>query len=174
MVCLLTACGASCCYLLSWRFGGRLVRCLGSRVRPVTVRVDAARAQGTLFYYLLFARLFPFTPNWALNLVAPWVGVPLQQFWPSVLLGLLPYNFVLVRAGTLIEQLSSTSDAMDWTTLAQLAALAALALLPTALSGRAKQLERWSTGDDVERTGSRAGRRSRGGGGSPGAGAKDQ
>eukprot|EP00500_Bicosoecida_sp_ms1_P004843 CAMPEP_0203816094 /NCGR_PEP_ID=MMETSP0115-20131106/14334_1 /ASSEMBLY_ACC=CAM_ASM_000227 /TAXON_ID=33651 /ORGANISM="Bicosoecid sp, Strain ms1" /LENGTH=293 /DNA_ID=CAMNT_0050724993 /DNA_START=310 /DNA_END=1188 /DNA_ORIENTATION=+ len=141
LVCVLTACGASCCYLLSWLFGGRLVAALGERIRPVTIRVETAAAQGNLFFYLLFARLFPFTPNWALNLIAPWVRVPIAQFAPSVLLGLLPYNLVLVRAGTLLEQLSSTSSALDWTTLAQMAALALLALLPTLFRGQARRLE---------------------------------
>ena len=40
-----------------------------------------------LFFFLLFLRLFPMTPNWFLNLSAPILNIPLSQFFFSVLIG---------------------------------------------------------------------------------------
>lgn len=40
-----------------------------------------------LFFFLLFLRLFPMTPNWFLNLSAPILNIPISQFFLSVLIG---------------------------------------------------------------------------------------
>ena len=40
-----------------------------------------------LFFFLLFLRLFPMTPNWFLNLSAPILNIPIVQFFFSVLIG---------------------------------------------------------------------------------------
>lgn len=45
LVCLLTACGASCCYLLSWLVGRHLVlHYLGHRIKPLQERVSLSCA----------------------------------------------------------------------------------------------------------------------------------
>lgn len=41
----------------------------------------------SLFFFLLFLRLFPMTPNWFLNLSAPILNIPILQFFFSVLIG---------------------------------------------------------------------------------------
>ena len=64
------------------------------------------------------------------------LGVPWHLFAASVLVGLLPYNFVSVRAGTVLMQLNDTKDAMDASTLLQLAGIAVLALLPVVIKRR--------------------------------------
>lgn len=40
-----------------------------------------------LFFYLLFLRLFPMSPNWFMNMVSPIVGVPASHFFLSVFIG---------------------------------------------------------------------------------------
>ena len=40
-----------------------------------------------LFFYLLFLRLFPMSPNWFMNMAAPIVGIPLHLFFLSVFVG---------------------------------------------------------------------------------------
>lgn len=40
-----------------------------------------------MFFFLLFLRLFPMTPNWFLNLSAPILNIPISQFFFSVLIG---------------------------------------------------------------------------------------
>uniref|UniRef100_A0A9L0RTR3 Transmembrane protein 41A n=2 Tax=Equus caballus TaxID=9796 RepID=A0A9L0RTR3_HORSE len=43
--------------------------------------------RNSLFFFLLFLRLFPMTPNWFLNLSAPILNIPVVQFFFSVLIG---------------------------------------------------------------------------------------
>lgn len=43
--------------------------------------------RNSLFFFLLFLRLFPMTPNWFLNLSAPILNIPIVQFFFSVLIG---------------------------------------------------------------------------------------
>lgn len=40
-----------------------------------------------LFLFLVSLRVFPMTPNWFLNVTAPYVDVPLPMFFLSVLIG---------------------------------------------------------------------------------------
>ncbi|MEQ2180877.1 hypothetical protein GOODEAATRI_005803, partial [Goodea atripinnis] len=47
--------------------------------------------------------------------------------------GLIPYNFICVRTGSILSQISSLDDIFSWGTLAQLLAIALMALLPGAL-----------------------------------------
>ena len=49
-----------------------------------------------LFFFLLFLRFFPMTPNWFLNMCAPIVNIPVVYFFCSVFIGgflsLLPHT----------------------------------------------------------------------------------
>lgn len=47
--------------------------------------------------------------------------------------GLIPYNFICVRTGAILSEISSLDDIFSWGTLAQLLAIALVALLPGAL-----------------------------------------
>jgi uncharacterized membrane protein YdjX (TVP38/TMEM64 family) len=62
-------------------------------------RLEASRAH--LPFFLLFLRLFPMSPNWALNMASGVLGVPLHLFFLSVLLGLAPYNYLCVTRSPL-------------------------------------------------------------------------
>ena len=48
-----------------------------------------------LFFFLLFLRLFPMSPNWFLNMTSPIIGIPLFQFFLSVLIGKYSAVFLL-------------------------------------------------------------------------------
>ncbi|MEQ2196849.1 hypothetical protein XENOCAPTIV_015431, partial [Xenoophorus captivus] len=61
-----------------------------------------------LFFFLLFLRFFPMTPNWFLNMSAPITGV-------------------------MLSEVSSLDDLFSWERLLQLLAIACVALLPSAL-----------------------------------------
>ena len=41
----------------------------------------------SLFYFLLFLRLFPMSPNWFLNISSPILNIPIHYFFFSVLIG---------------------------------------------------------------------------------------
>ena len=43
----------------------------------------------SLFFFLLFLRFFPMTPNWFLNMASPIVNVPMHLFFLSVFIGKL-------------------------------------------------------------------------------------
>uniref|UniRef100_A0A3B3B4Z2 Transmembrane protein 41A n=1 Tax=Oryzias melastigma TaxID=30732 RepID=A0A3B3B4Z2_ORYME len=52
---------------------------------------------------------------------------------PAAEEGLIPYNFICVRTGSILAQISSLDDIFSWGTLAQLLAIALVALVPGAL-----------------------------------------
>ncbi|KAJ7378547.1 Bifunctional glutamate/proline--tRNA ligase [Desmophyllum pertusum] len=85
LVCFLTGCGATFCYLLSKAFGKvLLLQYFPSRVQALQSKVKE-NLDG-LFFFLLFLRLFPMSPNWFLNMTSPILEVPIMQFFFSVLI----------------------------------------------------------------------------------------
>ncbi|XP_007642945.1 transmembrane protein 41A isoform X1 [Cricetulus griseus] len=85
LCCVLTSVGATCCYLLSSVFGKQLViSYFPDKVALLQRKVEENRS--SLFFFLLFLRLFPMTPNWFLNLSAPILNIPIVQFFFSVLI----------------------------------------------------------------------------------------
>ncbi|XP_066992940.1 transmembrane protein 41A-A isoform X2 [Anabrus simplex] len=125
LCCFLTAIGASCCFLLSRHFGKELLE----KYFPQKVEKNSHQ----LIYFLLFLRLFPMTPNWLINLASPIMGVPLHLFFVTVLIGLMPYNFLCVQAGEMLTTLTSLDDVFSLRTFGQLALMAAVALGPSIL-----------------------------------------
>ncbi|XP_076455618.1 transmembrane protein 41A-A-like [Babylonia areolata] len=129
LVCLLSACGATLCFLLSHNFGkGILIHYFPDKVKFFQDKVRE-NSDG-LFFYLLFLRLFPMSPNWFMNMVAPVIGVPIHLFFLSVFVGLMPYNFICVRTGVMLSELRSINDVFSWYTMLELAGLALVALIP--------------------------------------------
>uniref|UniRef100_A0AAV2JRV1 VTT domain-containing protein n=1 Tax=Knipowitschia caucasica TaxID=637954 RepID=A0AAV2JRV1_KNICA len=132
LACLLTTTGSTFCFLLSDAFGKQyVVRFFPQKVALLQRKVEENRS--SLFFFLLFLRFFPMTPNWFLNISCPVLSVPMPIFFSSVFIGLIPYNFICVRTGSILSQLSSLDDIFSWGTLAQLLAIALMALLPGAL-----------------------------------------
>ena len=41
----------------------------------------------SLFFFLLFLRLFPMSPNWFLNMASPILNIPIHLFFMSVFIG---------------------------------------------------------------------------------------
>ncbi|XP_053554718.1 transmembrane protein 41A [Bombina bombina] len=129
LCCTLTSLGATCCYLLSQAFGKQIVvQYFPDKVSMLQNKVEENRS--SLFFFLLFLRLFPMTPNWFLNLTSPILNIPVGQFFFSVLIGLLPYNFICVQTGSILSQLKSLDDMFSWWTLLNLLGIALVALIP--------------------------------------------
>ncbi|KAG8432639.1 hypothetical protein GDO86_017040, partial [Hymenochirus boettgeri] len=125
----LTSLGATFCFLLSSAFGKQMVVVyFPDKVSMLQNKVEENRS--SLFFFLLFLRLFPMTPNWFLNLTSPILNIPVGQFFFSVLIGLLPYNFICVQTGSILSQLNSLDDMFSWVTLFKLLAIALAALIP--------------------------------------------
>ncbi|XP_032755894.1 transmembrane protein 41A [Rattus rattus] len=132
LCCVLTSVGATGCYLLSSVFGKQLVvSYFPDKVALLQRKVEENR--NGLFFFLLFLRLFPMTPNWFLNLSAPILNIPIVQFFFSVLIGLIPYNFICVQTGSILSTLTSLDALFSWETVLKLLAIAMVALVPGTL-----------------------------------------
>jgi len=130
LVCILTATGASSCYLLSKYFGKEYVLYyFQQRLTTIQAMIEGNREH--LFYYLLFARLVPMTPNWFINIASPILNVPLPLFFLSVLIGLMPYNFICVQTGIVLSDIASLDDVFTYNIFFKLLFVSAVALLPT-------------------------------------------
>lgn len=157
LVAVLTALGASNCYVLSRTLASeasvtRVCEALvPGKLSQLRAQIETSRARGELLYVLLFLRVFPFSPNWLLNLASPWLQVPLSLFTPSVLLGLLPYNAVTVQAGAMLATLTSTRDLFDPKTLASLVLLALGMLVPALVKHRRARQDTTSGGAKPKR-----------------------
>ncbi|XP_043931871.1 transmembrane protein 41A isoform X2 [Protopterus annectens] len=85
LCCFLTSLGATCCFLLSDAFGKQfVVHYFPEKVAMLQRKVEENRK--SLFFFLLFLRFFPMTPNWFLNLTSPILNIPITQFFFSVLI----------------------------------------------------------------------------------------
>lgn len=129
LVCLLTGCGATFCYLLSKAFGKiLLLQYFPNRVHALQSKVK--ENLDSLFFFLLFLRLFPMSPNWFLNMSSPILEVPITQFFFSVLIGLMPYNFICCQTGCILSQLTSLNELFTFDVVIKLCGIAVMALLP--------------------------------------------
>nr|XP_054752846.1 transmembrane protein 41A-like [Lytechinus pictus] len=138
MCCVLSAFGATLCYLLSHFFGRALIlKYAAERVKPLQKMVQDNLE--SLFFFLLFLRLFPMSPNWFLNMASPILDVPFIQFFFSVFIGLMPYNFICVQTGSLLSEITSVRDVLTTTTMLKLAAMAVVALVPGILFRKQKK-----------------------------------
>ncbi|XP_053189155.1 transmembrane protein 41A-B-like [Scomber japonicus] len=135
LACLLTTLGSTFCFLLSSVFGKQhVVEVFPEKVLLLQRKVEENRS--SLFFFLLFLRFFPMTPNWFLNITCPVLNIPMPIFFFSVFIGLIPYNFICVRTGSILSHIHSLDDIFSWGTLAQLLAIALMALVPGALIKR--------------------------------------
>ena len=112
---LLTSCGASICFLMSRAVGVDAIcsyfPSFQSKLEGLRTLVDAEKKNGTLFLWLISARLFPFTPNWLLNMAYPHIGVSCYLHFVTIAIGLLAYNYITVSAGLALSSLSGFTDA---------------------------------------------------------------
>ncbi|XP_016284945.2 transmembrane protein 41A isoform X2 [Monodelphis domestica] len=135
LCCVLASVGATCCYLLSRAFGKQLViSYFPDKVAMLQKKVEDNR--NSLFFFLLFLRLFPMTPNWFLNFSSPILNIPIVQFFFSILIGLIPYNFICVQTGVILSTVTSLDDLFSWATALKLLAIALVALIPGSLIKR--------------------------------------
>ncbi|WAR09601.1 T41AA-like protein [Mya arenaria] len=138
LACLLSAAGASCCFLLSKHFGKTyVIKYFPNKVEFMQKKVSDN--SDSLLFFLLFLRFFPMTPNWFLNMVSPILDIPLHLFFISVFIGLMPYNFICVQTGSMLSDLTSTDNIFTLATSLKLLGIALVALLPGIVINRLKQ-----------------------------------
>ncbi|XP_065654988.1 transmembrane protein 41A [Hydra vulgaris] len=125
MTSLLSAFGASLCYTLSMIFGKSILMHFFP-LKVYAFQEKLKNNQDGIFFFLLCLRLFPMSPNWFLNMVSPVIGIPLPYFFFSVLIGLLPYNFICCQTGCMLSQVNDMSEVFTLSVMVKLLALAAV------------------------------------------------
>ncbi|KAI3418813.1 SNARE associated Golgi protein [Globodera pallida] len=127
LCCVLTTIGSTLCYLFSEFFSREYVLYyFGEKITYLQRKVDDNSHR--LLPFLLFARMFPISPSWLLNIVAPFLNIPLPIFAFSVFVGLAPYNFICVQAGFILSDLTSWDDVFSTATMLKLCSFALLPL----------------------------------------------
>lgn len=138
LCCVLSAVGASFCFCLSKFFGKVLImKYFADKLEPFQKMVQENLE--SLFFFLLSIRIFPMTPNWFINMASPILDVPLIQFFFSVLIGLMPYNFVCVQTGSILSEITSVKDVMTTSIMVKFGLVAVAMLLPGLLAKYLKQ-----------------------------------
>jgi len=129
LTCFLTACGATCCYLLSRMFGKPILfHYFPDKFNELEKKV--CENQDGMFFFLVCLRLFPMSPNWFLNISSPVIGIPILYFFPSVFVGLMPYNFICCQTGEMLAEISSVNDILTVSVMVKLALIAIIVALP--------------------------------------------
>ncbi|XP_026074517.1 transmembrane protein 41A-A-like [Carassius auratus] len=132
LACVLTTVGATLCFLMSQAFGKQhIVRLFPDKIAILQKKVEENRS--SLFFFLLFLRFFPMSPNWFLNMTSPILNIPVTLFIMAVFIGLMPYNIICVQTGSMLSQISSLDDLFSWSVVLKLLLIACVALLPGAL-----------------------------------------
>jgi len=132
LCCGLTAVGASLCYSLARAVGKDVAMdFFPERVERFRLRLEENRQE--LPFFLLFLRLFPMSPNWALNMASGVLGVPLPFFFFSVFFGLMPYNYLCVTSGVILSEIKTVGDILSWSNMGRCATIALTALIPSAI-----------------------------------------
>ncbi|CAO3703876.1 unnamed protein product [Rhizopus stolonifer] len=126
---LLTAGGATIAYGLSILVGEPLLRLswVQRRAQPLISQLETEK---NTFWWLLFLRLFPFSPYWFINLISPLLGIQVSPFFWSTFFGVIPYNFVCAQAGDVLGDLTSTSDILTISLVIKLLVVSLVPLIP--------------------------------------------
>ncbi|KAG2234157.1 snare associated Golgi protein-domain-containing protein [Thamnidium elegans] len=140
---LLTAGGATLAYGLAILVGEPLIRVpwFARKAEPLNRQLEQERQSGGLFWWLLFARLFPFSPYWFINLISPLLDIPVSPFFWSTFFGSMPYNFICSQAGDVLGDLTSTSDIVSVSLIIKLLIVSFISLVPVIWG---KAIQQWT------------------------------
>ncbi|KAI7860677.1 snare associated Golgi protein-domain-containing protein [Circinella umbellata] len=138
---LLTAIGATLAYGLAMLVAEPFLQInwVSRRAASLTRQMKHDKSVG-IFWWLLFARLFPFTPYWFINMVSPFLGIPVSPFFWSTFLGSMPYNFICAQAGAVLGELSSTADIVSASLIIKLLGVSFISLVPVIWGKKLKRL----------------------------------
>lgn len=137
LVCTCSATGAAICYTISSLFGRSFV------LQKFPERIskwqeDLSKHSDNFLNYMIFLRVTPIIPNWLINIASPVLDVPLSPFFWGTFLGVAPPSFLYIQAGSTLEQMTHTSVAWSWSSVALLGGSAVLSLAPILLKKKVK------------------------------------
>ena len=94
--------GACVSYFMSMRFGaGVLQSKFPEKFAWFKAKIDENRHN--IFYYFLFLRFAPVAPNLFINMASGIVGVPFHIFLLGSLIGQIPFTFLYLKAGMMLD-----------------------------------------------------------------------
>ncbi|KAK9712949.1 hypothetical protein K7432_006787 [Basidiobolus ranarum] len=112
LLCFLTAFGSTLCYYIFYFAGSDILEhYIPKQLEKLRGQIEDNRPR--MFLYLMTIRLFPFAPYWLINIVSPFVGVPVWSFFITCMLGIIPYNFVTIEAGEILSEVETVSDILN-------------------------------------------------------------
>lgn len=97
-----------------------------------------ANMEDNAFSYLLFLRLVPLFPFFAVNILPSLFNIPLRTFILSTFIGIIPGTTVYCYIGATLSSLTAPQDILSSKVLFAFMALGALALIPPLLKKRKK------------------------------------
>jgi hypothetical protein len=85
--------------------------------------------------FLIVLRIAPLPPHWALNILAPHVGISIPIFWISTALGILGVSVIHTTIGGGLEQMTSSDDfhLISWRNFFGLSAVVVGVMIPVGL-----------------------------------------
>ena len=92
---------------------------------------------------MISLRIFPGSPNPLYNMLFPHIpSITLSQNLIGVLIGQLPYNLCVVKAGQMIRKIHSRSEIIDLSTMLEFLAIAVIFMLPVLFSNVSGKMSR--------------------------------
>lgn len=138
LVLVLATIGSAVCYMLSYLILKEIVYYYFPE-RCGWLAQEVHHHRHNLLNYILFLRITPIFPNWFINVSAPIVSVPLQQFVLGTFIGEIPASIVAVKAGCILSKLNSVTDLYDLETVLTISVIAILALVPIVFKRRIQE-----------------------------------
>lgn len=125
--------GVACNFYLSRTFLKRLVResdRMQAHLKQLQHQVNDMRQQEVVMG-MISLRMFPGSPNPLYNLIFPHIpAISLSQNLLGVLIGQLPYNLCVVKAGQVICKMQNRSEIIDTQTTLEMLAVSLLLMSP--------------------------------------------
>ena len=98
-----------------------------------------------IVFGMLSLRLFPGSPNMLYNLLFPHIkSITLTQNMLGVLIGQLPYNLCVAKAGQMIRKIHSRADILDKQTMIELFIVSIIFMLPVFMKTSKNKAEKSS------------------------------
>lgn len=122
--------GGYTCFWISKHFGKEIVQNKHIKTKADNLSEIISQHKDDLFFYLTFLRIFPGSPNWLMNITFPHLGIKDHYVIFSIFFGLMPWNFIVCEAGSVLSTIQSKADVLKPETYVHLILIAFAFLLP--------------------------------------------
>ncbi|KAJ7178625.1 hypothetical protein C8R43DRAFT_1084503 [Mycena crocata] len=135
LVCCCVASGATLCYLISAALGPALLALPKWKAMLDKWARKIQRNQDNMISFLIVLRIAPLPPHWALNILAPHVGISIPTFWISTALGILGVSVIHTTIGGGLDEMTSSDDfhLISWKNFFGLSAVVVGVMIPVGL-----------------------------------------